>query len=172
MEERELLRLSLSVEWIHGSADKFYGRMDRGHGRTSRRWRRLEEVVGKGTGAGKGALTLPSVRPGVRLPPTSSSTVPPRVCHHRHRPSLVRLSLRTPAIRPVTLVSHMSRFFAGFRSPPSVPRYIPEGELGRARGPRFVPFSSRFFRGGKMVGNYLRDDEDVEGILYFRSLEQ
>lgn len=73
--------------------------------------RRLEEVVGKGTEAGKGALTLPSVRPGVGLPPTSSSSVPPRVCHHRHRPS-VRLSLRTPTIRPVTLVSHMSRFFA------------------------------------------------------------
>lgn len=98
--------------------------------------RRLEEVVGKGTEAGKGALTLPSVRPGVGLPPTSSSSVPPRVCHHRHRPS-VRLSLRTPTIRPVTLVSHMSRFFALLHRralPPPLPLYPYFWSNGSRRG--------------------------------------
>lgn len=69
MEERE--RLSVALEkWIHGSADK----SEREDGSWPREdeqpVRRLEEeVVGKGTGAGKGALTLPSVRPGVGLPP-------------------------------------------------------------------------------------------------------
>lgn len=73
-------------------------------------------MVGKGTEAGKGALTLPSVRPGVGLPPTSSSSVPPRVCHHRHRPSL-RLSLRTPTIRPCHLSFAHAPLFRGPRRP-------------------------------------------------------
>ncbi|KAF7379911.1 hypothetical protein HZH68_016859 [Vespula germanica] len=53
-----------------------------------------KRMVGRrDTEEGKGALTLPSMRPGVRLPPTSSSFVPPRVCHHCHCPA------RLPSVR-------------------------------------------------------------------------
>ncbi|KAG7202586.1 hypothetical protein KM043_009780 [Ampulex compressa] len=76
-----------ALGWIHGS--RMSPREDGSWPREDEQpWRRLEVVVGKGTEAGKAALTLPSVRPSVGFPSTSSSSVPPRVCHHRHRLSV------------------------------------------------------------------------------------
>jgi len=72
--------------------------------------RLAEGVAARRAGAGKGALTLPTLRPGVGLPPTSSSSVPPRVCHHRYRPS----------VRPCVLASTVRRSRHRFLTSPVV----------------------------------------------------
>lgn len=94
--KKEICLSARALRWIRGCV----------HGRTSRL---AEGVAERGTEAGKGALTLPTLRPGVGLPPTSSSSVPPRVCHHRYRPS----------VRPCVLASTVRRSRHRFLTSPA-----------------------------------------------------
>lgn len=70
---------------------------------------RQKGVAERGTEAGKGALTLPTLRPGVRLPPTSSSSG-----------ASASLPSSTSSVRPCVLASTVRRSRHRFLTSPAL----------------------------------------------------